>query len=98
MHLFHLTPPSVTFRSGFISYRQLALVPVSYVRFFFWVAATCCLVAHLAILRSVLRASDRAGAVVSSRRRLVEIAWAVVPALALAAVLLMTWRGIQTRS
>lgn len=74
------------------------LVSVSYAKLFFWIAAACCLVAHVAILRSVLRVGARADAPVSPRRRMAEIAWAVVPALVLAAVLLTTWRGIQSRS
>lgn len=73
-------------------------MPFSYAKLFFWVAATCCLVAHTAILRSVLRADTRLDATVSTRRRFVEIAWAVVPAVVLAAVLLTTWRGLLTHS
>lgn len=49
----------------------------------FWIAALVCAVAHVAILRSVLRAKQR---------RAMEVAWAVLPALGLAVVLLMTWR------
>ena len=71
---------------------------VSYAKLFFWIAAVCCLVAHTAILRSVVRAGARADQHVSVGRRLMEIAWAVIPALALAAVLVTTWRGILTRS
>jgi heme/copper-type cytochrome/quinol oxidase subunit 2 len=73
-------------------------VSAFYAKLFFWVAAICCLVAHLAILRSVLRVSARADQPVSVQHRLAEITWAVVPALVLAAVLVSTWRSILTRS
>ena len=52
----------------------------------FWAAALVCGVAHAAIVASVVR---------SAPRRRLEIAWAVIPALALAAVLVMTWRGMH---
>lgn len=52
----------------------------------FWIAAAVCTVAHIGILRSVLRAKQH---------RVTEIAWAVLPAVALAAVLLMTWRTMR---
>jgi heme/copper-type cytochrome/quinol oxidase subunit 2 len=52
----------------------------------FWAAALVCGVAHVAIVASVMR---------SGPRRRLEITWAVIPALALAAVLVMTWRGMH---
>jgi len=52
----------------------------------FWAAAFVCGAAHLAIVASVVR---------STPRRRLEIAWAVIPALALAAVLVMTWRRMH---
>jgi hypothetical protein len=52
----------------------------------FWTAAIVCIVAHVGILRSVLRAKPR---------RALEMAWAVLPAMALAAVLLVTWRRMH---
>ena len=52
----------------------------------FWAAAIVCAVAHLGILRSVLRSRERGVA---------EIAWAVLPAVVLAAVLVMTWRSMH---
>jgi heme/copper-type cytochrome/quinol oxidase subunit 2 len=76
---------------------QAFSVPVTYAKLLFWVAAICCLVAHAAILRSVLRVSAPSDKSISTRRRLTEIAWAVVPAIGLAAVLVTTWRGIVTR-
>jgi hypothetical protein len=51
----------------------------------FWVAVCVCGIAHLAIVRSVLRSAP-------ARRR--EIAWAVIPGVLLAAVLLMTWHRV----
>ena len=52
----------------------------------FWAAALVCGAAHAAIVVSVLR---------SAPPRRLEIAWAVIPALALAVVLVMTWRGMH---
>jgi heme/copper-type cytochrome/quinol oxidase subunit 2 len=63
----------------------------------FWIAVACCVVAQLAIVRSVVvspaRAADREPA--SMPRRVGEIAWAILPGVALAVVLLFTWRAIQ---
>jgi heme/copper-type cytochrome/quinol oxidase subunit 2 len=67
----------------------------------FWVAAVACVVAQLAIVRSVLVArapADGAAGDVSrpaAVRRGAEVAWAVVPAIALAAVLAVTWRAMH---
>jgi heme/copper-type cytochrome/quinol oxidase subunit 2 len=73
-------------------------VPVYHAKLLFWAAALCCLVSHAAILRSVYRASAHDGRLVSLPRRLMEVAWAVVPALVLAAVLVTTWRGMHSPS
>lgn len=51
----------------------------------FWAAVCLCAVAHLAIFRSVMH---------SAPRRRLEVAWALLPAVALAALLVLTWRGI----
>jgi heme/copper-type cytochrome/quinol oxidase subunit 2 len=63
----------------------------------FWLAVACCTVGHLAILRSVVvtpvGATDGRSA---SRRRALEIFWAVLPAIALAGVLTFTWRAMHT--
>jgi hypothetical protein len=63
----------------------------------FWIAVACCLVAQLAIVQSVVispaRAADRAPA--STARRLAEIAWAILPGVALAVVFVFTWRAIH---
>ena len=66
----------------------------------FWVAAVACVVAQAAIVRSVFVARPPEGGDVplprpAPARRAPEVAWAVVPALALAAVLALTWRAIH---
>lgn len=71
----------------------------------FWIAVAACAVAQVAILRSVLvvrpradgplqRPSDRVQPAPLARRPL-EVFWAVVPALALAATLALTWRALH---
>ena len=62
----------------------------------FWIAVACCVVAQVAILRSVMAA--RRGAVSPPARQGREILWAVLPALALAATLLLTWRAMHPRT
>jgi heme/copper-type cytochrome/quinol oxidase subunit 2 len=63
----------------------------------FWIAVACCALAQVAILQSVVvspaRAAGREPA--SMSRRVAEVAWAVLPGLALAVVLVFTWRAIQ---
>jgi heme/copper-type cytochrome/quinol oxidase subunit 2 len=63
----------------------------------FWVAVACCALAQVAILQSVIispaRAADREPA--TAARRIAEIAWAVLPGIALAAVFVFTWRAIH---
>lgn len=60
----------------------------------FWFSAVSCAVAQAAILRSVIIApagsSDAPAG--SARRRTMEIAWAVLPGIALVAVFVLTWR------
>lgn len=66
----------------------------------FWVALVCCVVAQVAILRSALahhRPPADAPATLPATRRGVEILWAVLPAVALAAVLVLTYRAVQSR-
>lgn len=71
----------------------------------FWIAAACCLVAELAILRSLLfgraRNAERqneGGAVVGRSSRPVEVAWALLPAVGLLLVLYLTWRAVEQPS
>ena len=63
----------------------------------FWIAVACCAIAQLAIVRSVLISPARVpdNQPTSAVRRLVEIAWAVLPGIALAFVLLLTWRAMH---
>jgi heme/copper-type cytochrome/quinol oxidase subunit 2 len=63
----------------------------------FWVAVACCAVAQLSIVRSVLVSPARVpdSQPTSAGRRVVEIAWAVLPGVALAFVLLLTWRAMH---
>ena len=64
----------------------------------FWVAVLACVIAQLAILRSVLgvrTSAPAADARVAPARRSAEIAWALIPALALAGVLVLTWRTLH---
>jgi heme/copper-type cytochrome/quinol oxidase subunit 2 len=64
----------------------------------FWIAAVACVIAEAAILRSTFAAqrANRSELVPASPRS-GELAWAVVPALALCALLIMTWQRIQAR-
>jgi heme/copper-type cytochrome/quinol oxidase subunit 2 len=63
------------------------LLSTSFAKAFFWLAVFICGIANLAIIRSVAR---------STRRRRIEIAWAIIPVLLLAAVLVMTWRRLSS--
>jgi len=61
----------------------------------FWIAALCCAVAQVAILRAVFlpRRTEPATTIHTSRNA--EILWAVIPAVALAALLAATWQTIH---
>jgi heme/copper-type cytochrome/quinol oxidase subunit 2 len=69
----------------------------------FWIAVGCCAIAQSAILYSVLRVSpvrrssqaSPASRPLSSSNRVIEIAWAVIPGVGLAFVLLYTWRAMR---
>ena len=63
----------------------------------FWASVACCLVAQVLIVRSVVGARRLPAANPSLPRAHggVELMWAVVPAIALAALLLFTWRAIE---
>ena len=64
----------------------------------FWIAAAACAIAEIAILRFSF-AAQRANKseLVPAAARSGEIAWAVIPALALAAVVFATWQRIEAR-
>ena len=62
----------------------------------FALCVAACVVAHVAIIRSVLRSRmPAADTGVPRPKLLVEIAWALVPAIALAFVLTATWAKVQ---
>jgi heme/copper-type cytochrome/quinol oxidase subunit 2 len=63
----------------------------------FWVAVACCSIAQLAILRSVIISPIRANRETppTPARRAAEVAWAVLPGVALAVVLVFTWRTMH---
>ena len=69
----------------------------------FWAAAACCVLAELAILRSLLFGRAREAeqqhaeqpAHVSRTTRPAEIAWALLPAVGLLFVLYLTWRAVD---
>jgi heme/copper-type cytochrome/quinol oxidase subunit 2 len=61
----------------------------------FWVAAVCCVVAQWFIVRGALRAATATSATPAAARRWSDVVWAVVPAVALIAVLAATWRTLH---
>lgn len=65
-------------------------------RALFWMAAITAVVAELFILRSAfLGRSGPAHADASTARRVVEVVWTLLPAVALAVVLFFTWRALE---
>ena len=64
---------------------------------FFWIAVLSCTAGQAMILRSTFRArAHRAPAEgVASPRFAAELAWAVLPAVMLAATLVVTWRALS---
>ena len=63
----------------------------------FWVAVACCIVAQLAIVHSVVISPSRVpgSQPTSAARRVAELAWAILPGVALAVVLFFTWRAMH---
>ena len=64
----------------------------------FWTSVACCALAQLCILRSVgvrHHVPEPTAAMLPRSRGTLEVLWAVVPALALAAVLVFTWRAMH---
>lgn len=63
----------------------------------FWIAAALCIVAELAILRAAFSPPTDAGssAPVPHSPRGTEMIWAVIPAIALAALLAATWHAVH---
>ena len=64
----------------------------------FWIAAVACVIAELAILRSTFSARRaKKSELVPSASPRGELAWALIPALALGVVLTATWQRIEAR-
>ena len=64
----------------------------------FWIAAAACAIAEVAILRFTFATrSANKSELVPTASRSGEIAWAIIPALALIVVLGATWQRIQAR-
>lgn len=63
----------------------------------FWSSVACCAFAQLFILRSVggHRHAPDAPANLPRQRGVTEMVWAVVPAIALAVLLVLTWRAMH---
>lgn len=63
----------------------------------FWIAATLCIIAEIAILRSAFIPRARTGdsGQIPHSPRGAEMMWGVIPAIALALLLRATWRAIH---
>ena len=66
----------------------------------FWIAVACCSLAQVAIIYSAIVSPARVAgsAPTSGARRAAEIAWAVIPGIALACVLVFTRRAMLTHT
>ena len=64
----------------------------------FWIATVACVIAEIAILRStyLARGVEKSSLVPASSRN-GEIAWAIIPAIVLVALLGSTWQKVQKR-
>ena len=64
----------------------------------FWIAAVACVIAEIAILRSTsaARRATKSELVPSSSTQS-EVAWAIIPAVALVLLLTATWKRIEAR-
>ena len=64
----------------------------------FWIAALACVAAQIALLRSSFKMKkDLRSELVPASPRAVELAWAILPALALSVLLFATWRKVAER-
>lgn len=63
----------------------------------FWSSVACCAIAQYLILRSVggRRHQPEPSARLPRQRGAVELLWAIVPAVALAALFFVTWRAMH---
>jgi len=67
----------------------------------FWIAVAACVVAQVGILRATRAERAGRGKLTPAHRaatRVEEAAWAVLPAIALAVVLVLTWRAVHERA
>jgi heme/copper-type cytochrome/quinol oxidase subunit 2 len=66
----------------------------------FWTSVACCFIAQLLIIRSVdsARHLPARAASMPRQREGLEMLWAILPAIGLAALLLFTWRAVQRSS
>ena len=61
----------------------------------FWIAATICIIAELALLRAAFSPpADPVTAPVPHSPRGTEMIWAIIPAIALAVLLAATWQAV----
>ena len=61
----------------------------------FWIAVIACAIAQLGIFRAVFSPQREQPTTIPSSSRGAEILWAVIPAIALVALLGATWRAIH---
>ena len=61
----------------------------------FWIAAAACAVAQIGILRATFRRREPLASFTRRASRVEEIAWAALPACALAVVLVLTYRALH---
>ena len=91
----------LTLRARTVSFRvslySRCFMRLSFAASLFWLSVACCAVAQVFIIRSVLVTRHRADsdAVQSRSHPGVEIAWAVLPAIALAVLLGFTWQAVR---
>ncbi|HEY0529388.1 MAG TPA: hypothetical protein VGD02_11205 [Gemmatimonadaceae bacterium] len=65
----------------------------------FWVAALACVIGELMILRSSFAVTRKTQSkLVPSAPRSGELAWAIIPAIGLVAVLFFTWQRMDARN
>jgi heme/copper-type cytochrome/quinol oxidase subunit 2 len=77
-----------------------AHVPSPVLLTLFWASAAACVVAQYFIVRAVVRAvpSETGSPDVPSPNKLMEIAWAILPALLMVAVFVGAWRHMHVAS
>jgi hypothetical protein len=65
----------------------------------FWITALACVIAEIAILRSTyLARGAQRSALVPAAPLGREMTWAIIPAIALSLLLVVTWQKIQSRN